>query len=505
MNRPSAYITTPIYYVNDVPHIGHAYTSLAADVLSRFYRLAGYDVLFSTGVDEHGQKIERAAEKANQTPQEFCDKIAQVFRDMSQALNLTEDVFIRTTEDRHKKAAQAMWTRLVERDQIYLGSYAGWYSIRDETFYAESELVDGKAPTGSDVEWLEEPSYFFRLSQWQEPLLNYYKANPDFIGPKTRRNEVISFVEGGLRDLSVSRSSFKWGVPVPNDPQHVMYVWVEALTNYLTILDFPNLESPNYKKYWPEATHIIGKDILRHHAVYWPAILLAADLPLPKRIFGHGWLTQDGEKMSKSLGNVIDPFALAEKVGLDPLRYFLMREVPFGRDGQYSEETFKHRINGDLANDLGNLVQRVLSFVQKHAGAKVPECGELTEADKAFLDMLTGMQETLIDLADQQAINRMAETIWTVVGEANRFVDTQEPWALRKTDLPRMNTVLYVLMEAIRQVAIYTQPFMPTSCGKILNYLGIPEDERGFESINKNSLIPGKILPPPEPVFPRIE
>ncbi len=500
----SVYLTTPIYYVNDVPHIGHAYTSIATDVLARLYRLGGAQVYFSTGVDEHGQKIEQAAGKANMTPQAYCDKISDVFRDLSRAMNISEDVFIRTTEERHKLAAQALWTRLVERDQIYLGSYSGWYSVRDETFFAESELIEGKAPTGAPVEWVEEPSYFFRMSQWQEPLLAYYRQHPDFMGPDSRRNEIMRFVEGGLRDLSISRSTFKWGVPVPNDPYHVMYVWVEALTNYLTVLNFPDMEGELYKTFWEQATHIVGKDIIRHHMVYWPALLMAADLPLPKRIFGHGWWTREGQKISKSVGNVIDPFALVEQYGLDPVRYFLMREMPFGKDGDFSDAAFKHRVNGDLANDLGNLAQRVLSFVQKQVDAKTPECGELFDVDRALLDMASALPDKLLALADHQEIHKICESIWAVVGEANRYVDAQQPWALKKTDTDRMQTVLYVLMETIRRIAIVTQPLMPESCGRMLDYLGVPEGLRDFKGLD-TQLVPGTALPKPEPIFPRIE
>lgn len=505
MSQNAYYVTTPIYYVNDVPHIGHAYTSVAADVLARLYRLTGKPVKFSTGVDEHGQKIEQAAQKVGMTPQAYCDKISQHFRDLSAALNFSEDVFIRTTEDRHKKAAEALWMRLIEREQIYLGSYSGWYSIRDESFFAENELIDGKAPTGAPVEWVEEPSYFFKLSAWQEPLLKYYKEHPDFIGPESRRNEVMRFVEGGLRDLSISRSTFTWGVPVPNDPDHVMYVWVEALSNYLTVLDFPNMNSKEYQTFWPVATHIVGKDIIRHHAVYWPALLMAADLPLPKRVYAHGWLTKEGEKISKSLGNVIDPFELVKVYGVDQVRYFLMREVPFGKDGTFSENAFKLRINSDLANDFGNLVQRVLSFVQKHAEARIPEIGDLIEDDRVLLKMAKAIPDQILVYADQQAIHKICETIWLVVAAANKYVDTQGPWTLRKSDVVRMRTVLYVLMETIRYLAVTAQPIMPSSCKRILDYLAVPEDQRDFKSLHKSHLKPGAFLPKPEPVFPRIE
>ncbi len=374
------YLTTPIYYVNDAPHIGHAYTTLACDVLARFMRLDGRDVMFLTGTDEHGQKVEKSAAVAGMAPKDFTDMVSQNFRDLSRAMNISHDDFIRTTEPRHIRACQALWQRLLKNDQIYLGKYTGWYAVRDEAYYAEDELTtsaSGKkiAPSGAQAEWVEEPSYFFRLSQWQEPLLKFYADDPDFIAPETRRNEVMSFVRSGLRDLSVSRTSFKWGVPVPNDPGHIMYVWLDALTNYITAAGYPDVDSVTYRRFWPADLHMVGKDILRFHAVYWPAFLMAADLAPPRRVFAHGWWTNEGQKISKSLGNVIDPLKLIEQYGLDPVRYFLLREIPFGNDGDFSRRAIVNRINGDLANDFGNLAQRVLSMINKNCGAAVPMPG----------------------------------------------------------------------------------------------------------------------------------
>ncbi|MEK9848844.1 MAG: methionine--tRNA ligase, partial [Rhodospirillaceae bacterium] len=362
------YITTPIYYVNDLPHIGHAYTTLACDVTARFKRLDGYDVFFLTGTDEHGQKVEKSAALAGVEPQAFTDRVSQNFLDLTKAMNFSQSQFIRTTETRHKEACQEIWRRLQDNGHIYLGKYSGWYAVRDEAFYDESELKtaeDGKktAPSGAEVEWVEEPSYFFDLSKWQDKLLDFYEKNPDFIAPQSRRNEVISFVSGGLKDLSISRTSFKWGVPVPNDPEHIMYVWLDALTNYLTATGFPGPYNEGCADFWPADLHMVGKDILRFHAVYWPAFLMGAGIELPKRIFAHGWWTNEGQKISKSLGNIIDPYEISEKYGLDQVRFFLLREVPFGNDGDFSQNSMINRINSELANDLGNLLQRSLSMV----------------------------------------------------------------------------------------------------------------------------------------------
>ncbi|MGB0749771.1 MAG: methionine--tRNA ligase [Magnetospiraceae bacterium] len=508
--QPHFYITTPIYYVNDAPHIGHAYTTLACDALARFKRLDGYQVKFLTGTDEHGQKVEKSAANAGIDPQAFTDKVSQNFRDLAAFMNFTNDDFIRTTEDRHKKSVQALWKRLLDAGEIYLGSYAGWYAVRDEAFYGEGELEKREDGTryakasGADVEWVEEPSYFFRLSAWQDRLLAFYDQNPGFILPETRRNEVLSFVKGGLQDLSVSRTTFKWGVPVPNDDDHIMYVWLDALTNYITAIGFPETEAGEYPIFWPCDVHMVGKDILRFHAVYWPAFLMAAGLAPPKRVFAHGWWTNEGQKISKSLGNVIVPNELVATYGLDQVRFFLLREVPFGNDGDFSHTAMVHRMNGELANDLGNLAQRVLSMVHKNCGRAVPNPGPFSEDDEALLSQAAGLLEALRALMDRQAFNEALEAIWIVVRAANGYVDRQAPWALRKEDPDRMATVLYVLVECIRHIAILMQPITPDSAGKMLDQLAVPEADRGFTALAKgHALVPGTELPKPAPIFPR--
>lgn len=501
------YVTTPIYYVNDRPHIGHAYTTLACDALARFKRLDGYDVMFLTGTDEHGQKVEAAAAAAGVDPQGFTDRVSQNFRDLVGAMNYSTDDFIRTTEPRHVASVQELWRRLKANGHIYLGSYAGWYSVRDEAFYTETELatVNGekRAPSGAPVEWVEEPSYFFDLSKWQDKLLAFYEANPGFIAPESRRNEVLSFVRGGLKDLSVSRTSFKWGIPVPDDDAHIMYVWLDALTNYITAAGYPDTDG-GYAKWWPADLHMVGKDILRFHAVYWPAFLMGAGLEPPRRVFAHGWWTVEGEKMSKSLGNAIDPLKLVETYGLDQLRYFLLREVPFGNDGDFSQKAMVNRINSELANDLGNLSQRVLSMIAKNCGAAVPQPAAFAPADEALLGAAEALLEGQRTAYDAQAFNRALEAVFEVVGRANRYVDEQAPWALRKTDPARMATVLYTLAETIRHVAILLQPVMPQSIARMLDQLAVAADARGFDQLApEHRLVPGTPLPKPEGVFPR--
>lgn len=503
------FITTPIYYVNDVPHIGHAYSTLACDVLARFKRLDGYDVFFLTGTDEHGQKVQKSAQNAGIDPQTFTDRVSQNFRELTKAMNYSNDDFIRTTEERHKKACQALWQKLLASGDIYLGSYDGWYAVRDEAFYGEEELTttpDGKkiAPSGAECAWVTEPSYFFRLSAWQDRLLAFYDQHPDFILPETRRNEVISFVKSNLRDLSISRTTFDWGVKVPGDEAHIMYVWLDALTNYITAIGYPDMDADSFRKFWPADLHMVGKDILRFHTVYWPAFLMAADLPPPKRVFAHGWWTIEGQKMSKSLGNVIPPADLVAEYGLDQTRYFLLREVPFGNDGDFSRTAMVNRMNGNLANDLGNLCQRSLSMIHKNCDAALPEPGAFIPEDNALLHQAETMIADTRQHLDRQAFHHALDRIWLVVGEANRYVDHQAPWGLKKTDPARMGTVLYVLAETIRHLGLVLQPFMPDSAGKILDQLLVPADQRNLDQIGAaGRLKAGTPIAAPQPIFPR--
>jgi methionyl-tRNA synthetase len=499
------FLTTPIYYVNDVPHIGHAYTTLACDVIARFLRLDGKEVKFLTGTDEHGQKVEAAAEKAGLSPQAFVDNVSMNFRALDKAMNFAYDDFIRTTETRHREAVEYFWDQLVSKEQIYLGAYSGWYSIRDESFYHEHELVNGLAPTGAPVNWVEEPSYFFRLSQFQEPLLKFYEENPDFIAPTSRRNEVISFVKGGLRDLSISRTGVKWGIPVPGNSDHTIYVWIDALVNYLTGAGYPHTKSASFQNHWPAYLHVVGKDILKFHAVYWPALLMAAGLPLPKRIFAHGWWTNEGEKISKSLGNTIDPFELVKTYGCDATRYFLMREISFGSDGDFSRTLLKQRINSQLANELGNLVQRVLAMIVKNCDQAIPTPGPYTLEDTRYLELEGALLPELRHLiVDQQAIQKALELIWKLISNANKYIDDQAPWVLRKTNPERMNTVLYILADSIRRIGILIQPFMPETGYKILSTLEVSPFHRTF-TYYTTSLEPGTKIHEPTALFPRLE
>ncbi len=503
--RDAFYVTTPIYYVNDVPHIGHAYTTLACDVIARFMRLDGRRVHFLTGTDEHGQKVEKAAREAGMEPKAFTDRVSERFRELLRVMDFSPDDFIRTTEERHVRAVQTLWTRMAEGGWIYLGKYAGWYSVRDEAYYAESELVDGRAPTGAPVEWVEEPSYFFRLSAFQERLLRFYESHPDFVGPATRFNEVVSFVRQGLQDLSISRTTFRWGIPVPGDPAHVIYVWVDALTNYISALGYPDVDGELFRTFWPADVHVIGKDILRFHAVYWPAFLMAAGLEPPRRVFAHGWWTNEGQKISKSLGNVIDPHALVARYGLDQTRYYLLREVPFGQDGDFRHESMVRRINHELANDYGNLVQRVLAMIRRYFEGRVPDPGELAADDEALLARAHNCLAAMRAHMEAQALHRALDEVFALIGEANRYVDAMAPWALRRSDPARAATVLWTLAETIRHVATLTLPFMPQSSGRILDLLAVPAAARTFRALGAEGqpLRPGTPLPPPTPVFPR--
>ena len=506
--RNSFYITTAIAYPNGAPHIGHAYEAIATDALARFQRLDGKDVFFLTGTDEHGLKMIQTAEAEKLTPMDVATRNAQRFKEMDQRLNISFDRFIRTTEEQHHRSSQEIWKRMVASGDIYLDSYAGWYSVRDEAYYAEDETTLGednvrRGPQGTPVEWVEEKSYFFRLSAYQDRLLALYDQHPDFIGPDSRKNEVVSFVRSGLRDLSISRTTFDWGVKVPEDPEHVMYVWVDALTNYITGVGFPDEGDANWH-YWPADVHIIGKDIIRFHAVYWPAFLMSAGIPVQKRVYAHGFLFNRGEKMSKSVGNVVDPFNLADQYGVDQTRYFFLREVPFGQDGSYNHEAIVARINADLANDLGNLAQRSLSMLAKQYQGVLPEPGEFSDNDKAILAQADGMIGLARSAMATQQIHQALNAVWAVVAEANRYFAGEAPWALAKTDPKRQGTVLYVTAEVVRQIAILAQPAMPQASGKLLDILGIPDDvnSRSFAAL-ATRIKPGVALPPPAPVFPR--
>ena len=505
--RPTYYVATPIYYVNGSPHIGHANTSVAADALARWKRLDGFDVMFLTGTDEHGQKVEKAAQDAGLDPQAFTDRVSAEFQAMGTLMGLSNDQFIRTTEKRHYASCQALWTRLSERGEIYLGQYEGWYAVRDEAFYAEEETAlhaDGSryaTATGAPVEWVVEPSYFFRMSAWGDRLLAYYDSLPDAVMPPGRRNEVVSFVRGGLNDLSVSRTSFTWGIPVPGDPSHVMYVWLDALTNYITALGYPD-QTTDLWRFWPANMHVVGKDILRFHAVIWPAILLAAGIQPARSVFATGWWTVRGEKMSKSVGNVVAPSLLVETYGLDPVRFFLMREVPFGNDGDFSDSALVRRMNSELANDLGNLAQRTLSQIAKNLVGVLPAATPPTQEDATLLAAANALPAVLRPLMDRLALGDAIEETWKVIRAANAYVDHQAPWALRKTDPARMAAVLRVLVDVIRPVATVLQPIMPGSMARMLDQLGVPETARDLAALSMP--LPGGItLPAPSGVFPR--
>ena len=522
MPAPTYYLTTAISYPNGAPHIGHAYEAMATDAIARFQRLDGYDVHFLTGTDEHGIKMKQTAAREDLEPRALADRNTPLFQKMDTVLGLSNDDFIRTTEQRHYRASQELWRRMQANGDIYKGRYAGWYSVRDEAYYAESETelrADNVryGPQGTPVEWVEEESYFFRLSAYQDRLLAHYEAHPEFIGPDERRNEVVSFVKGGLKDLSISRTTFDWGIPVPDDPRHVMYVWVDALTNYITGVGFPDdsakpahywpeNDNANLWHYWPADLHVIGKDIVRFHGVYWPAFLWSAGLEPPKRVFAHGFLFNRGEKMSKSVGNVVDPFSLVETFGRDPVRYFFLREVPFGQDGSYSSEAIVQRINADLANDLGNLAQRSLSMIARNCAGVLPAQGPLTAEDRTLLAATDALLATCRAAMKTQAIHLALNAIWAVVADANRYFAASAPWGLKVSDPKRMGTILAVTAEVIRQVAILTQPVIPDASAKLLDLLSVPAERRSFASLGAAGRMAGGVaLPAPTAVFPRHE
>src|SRR6187431_543800 len=505
------YITTAISYPNGPPHIGHAYEAIATDAIARFMRLDGYDVYFLTGTDKHGQKMQQTAVREGLTARQLRDRNVPRFEAMVKLLNCSNDDFIHTTEERHHRASIGIWQKMEAAGDIYLDKYAGWYSVRDEAYYGEDEthLNEQKqriaTKTGTPVEWVEEESYFFKLSAYQQKLLDLYERVPDFVLPKERLNEVASFVRGGLQDLSISRTTFDWGIPVPGDPKHIMYVWVDALTNYITGVGFPDTQSEKFKRYWPAALHVIGKDIVRFHAVYWPAFLMSAGVAVPKRIFSHGFLFNRGEKMSKSVGNVVDPFTMADTYGVDQFRYFFLREVPFGQDGNYSHEGIVNRINADLANDLGNLAQRSLTMINKQLGGLLSKPGVFSDNDQAILAAADDMIGAAREHMKTQQLHQVLGHVWAVVADANRYFASEAPWALAKTDPARQGTVLYVTAEVLRQVGILCQPFMPASAGKLLNQLGLPPDPRQFSVLGdaNQRLAADTKSPAPAPVFPR--
>ena len=504
------YISTPIYYPSAKPHMGHAYSSIIADFFARFKRIDGYDVYFLTGTDEHGLKIQRAAEKKGVDPQTFCDEISQTFRNLSDTLNLSNTDFIRTTEDRHKKSVQHLWKELEKNDDIYLSKYSGWYSVSDEAFYNEDEIeeIDGKKIailSKSSVEWIEEESYFFRLSKWQQPLLDYYKNNPDFIAPESRKNEVVSFVKSGLKDLSVSRKTFSWGIKVPDNNEHIIYVWLDALTNYISALNYPNKEDKLYKEFWPANIHLIGKDILRFHAVYWPAFLLAAKIELPKKVYGHGWILSDNEKMSKSKGNILDPLEIINQYGLDPLRYYLIKEVSFGNDGNISQERLEDCINSDLANNFGNLCQRVTAFAIKNCNSKVPNNIKFNDEDFIILNKYKDNLTTIRDKIDDQNINFYIDYIVKSLFEANKYFNDQEPWK-KKDDQVRLNTIVYTTLEIVRKISFMLFPIIPESSLKALQIFNIKENQIELSSIqNHKYLEEGSSINKIDILFKKIE
>ena len=511
MTTKNYYITTPIYYPSGKPHMGHAYSSIVADVIARYKRLEGYKVHFLTGTDEHGLKIQREAEKNKKETQLFCDEISKKFKELTKILNLSNNDFIRTTEKRHYKSVENLWNKLVQSGDIYLDKYKGWYSVSDEAYYDNDEIEDKDGSkisklSGSKVEWVEEESYFFKLSAWSKKLLNHYQTHPSFILPSSRNNEVVKFVEKGLKDLSVSRTSFSWGIPVPKNQKHVIYVWLDALTNYLSALDYPDTASDLYKKYWPADLHVIGKDILRFHAIYWPAFLMAAKLPLPKRIFGHGWILSDDKKMSKSIGNILDPIDIIKNYGIDQLRYYLIKEVSLGNDGNVSLENLKNCINNDLANNYGNLCQRVFAFLKKNCSNKIPKSDFFSDEDKILTNKLKKDVNKLSELVNKQDLNNYIKKVIEYSFDSNKYFNDSEPWSLKKTNVKKMNSVLYSIIEQIKNISILLLPIIPISANKILDILNVKKDLRIIEEINKNlSINHDKELGNIEILFKKVE
>ena len=504
------YITTPIYYPSARPHMGHAYSSIIADFFARFKRMDGFNVYFLTGTDEHGLKIQRAAEKNGIETSKFCDEISKTFKDLSKTLNLTNTDFIRTTEQRHKESVQHLWNELKKNDDIYLSKYSGWYSVSDEAFYSDEEIeeIDGikqSISSKSAVEWMDEESYFFRLSKWEKPLLDFYKKNPDFISPESRKNEVISFVKSGLKDLSVSRKSFSWGIKVPNDNNHVIYVWLDALTNYISALNYPNKDDDLYKKYWPASIHLIGKDILRFHAIYWPAFLLAAKIEPPKKVYGHGWILSNDQKMSKSKGNILDPLEIINEYGLDPLRYYLIKEVSFGNDGNISQERLEDCINSDLANNYGNLCQRVTAFAIKNCQSKIPEKVEFEKEDLDILEKFSRNLALIRNKIDNQDINFYIDFIVNSLFEANKYFNDQEPWK-KKDNITRLNTIVYTTLEIVRKISFLLYPIIPESTLKALKIFNINENEISLSTVaNNDFLVKGNSINKIDILFNKIE